>query len=504
MSAPGLTGRSALNFLASLVVYLLRLGAGFVVNPVIVNGLGTTGFGLWQVSQRLLTYVATAEGRASQALKWRVANRQHSSNLEENQDDIGAAVLIWLGFLPLVLLVGAPLAWFSPSFVKDLDPAWWPALKTACAVLVVRLALTGLAMIPESVLQGANLGYRTVWIRAGSELAAAVLSYAAVTLGWGLTGLAAALTVSVVLGGALHLRMAHRLLPWYGIRRPDRDRVRSFLSFSVWIFGWTFVNKVILFGDVVVLGWVIGADAVAVYSLTLYAAQTGMHLMAMLVSGAVPGIGALIGEGRLDKAAAVRGELWLLAWFFMTVLGAVVLACNRSFVTLWVGELRYLGDPGNLLLVAMITQLVLIRLDAFIIDVTLQLREKVLLGLASAVLTAGFSALGGAMAGTEGLILGLMIGRLLLSWGFPRLVSRQLRIGAAPRFGGIIRPLAFSAAVGWGAHALGSGWRTDSWLLLAALASATVATAAAGAYLLGLDEARRAVIRTRFNALRSR
>ena len=60
-----------LNFVVSAVV-------GFIVNPLLLGALGPLLFGVWKSLQRYLDFATVADGRASQALKWIVANRSSS------------------------------------------------------------------------------------------------------------------------------------------------------------------------------------------------------------------------------------------------------------------------------------------------------------------------------------------------------------------------------------------------------------------------------------------
>ena len=86
-----LTRRASLNSVAAALVYVSRLLVGFVVNPILVAGLGSYAYGVWQVLGRLMGYMSAAGGRPSQALKWSIANRQLSSEIDEKRRQVGRA-----------------------------------------------------------------------------------------------------------------------------------------------------------------------------------------------------------------------------------------------------------------------------------------------------------------------------------------------------------------------------------------------------------------------------
>src|SRR5881398_1692493 len=74
--SPTLTRRASLNALQSLLDYGARLGVGLLVTPIVVAGLGRSLFGVWEMLNRLVSYMSAADGRPTEALRLIVANRQ--------------------------------------------------------------------------------------------------------------------------------------------------------------------------------------------------------------------------------------------------------------------------------------------------------------------------------------------------------------------------------------------------------------------------------------------
>ena len=88
---------------------------------------------------------------------------------------VGAALVVWLLFLPAVLGVGMLLAWLAPA-ATDAAPTERSGVRAAAALLVVGFALLGLATIPEAVLRGMNLGYRRMGVQAAIVVAGAMVA----------------------------------------------------------------------------------------------------------------------------------------------------------------------------------------------------------------------------------------------------------------------------------------------------------------------------------------
>jgi O-antigen/teichoic acid export membrane protein len=193
---------------------------------------------------------------------------------------------------------------------------------------------------------------------------------------------------------------------------------------------------------VVLLGIFDSAELVTRYSLTRYIPETIIGIIAIVVFAITPGLGGIIGKGELDKANRVRNEIMILTWFIVTVVGSTTLLWNRSFVDIWVGKEYYAGTISNLLIIIMVSQFVFIRNDANIIDLTLDLKQKVLMGLVSAALSAGLSLvlLESFKMGIVGLTIGFICGQAILSLGYPYLIGRFLQVTPTSQLKGVIRP----------------------------------------------------------------
>jgi O-antigen/teichoic acid export membrane protein len=194
--------------------------------------------------------------------------------------------------------------------------------------------------------------------------------------------------------------------------------------------------------DVIVLGIVKSVEAVTSYTVTKYAPETLISIIAIIVFGIAPGLGGIIGTGDLEKAAKLRGEIMSLTWLIVTTLGASVILWNRAFITLWVGAKQYAGDLATLMVVLVVTQFILIRNDSNVIDLTLNLKKKVVWGLIAVTisLVGSIGMMYYLQWGIFGLCLGLIFGRLIMSIGYPIMVGRFLKIPLSEQLKGALRP----------------------------------------------------------------
>ena len=503
-SDQGLTKKASLNAFASALDYGARLVVGFFVTPILVGGLGDFLFGTWQVLLRLTMSISPASGRATQALKWILASEKTSSDYDAKRRYVGSAIVVWALFLPIMLVLGVILVWFLPSWIRT-PPGYVALVRVAAAVLVANLVAYSLASLPQSVLEGENLGYKRMGLSAILVFVGGGLTCLAIFLKTGIVGVAVASLATTIMTGAFFLLVVRSYAPWFGIARPGYDAVKKFFGLSGWFLCWHLIMNLMTAGDVVLLGMLKSVESVTTYTLIKYAPETLIAIVEIMVFGMGPGLGSIIGSGDLRKAARVRGEAMQLTWLVTTTIGATLLFWNSAFVARWVGTEYHLGPFVTLLIMVVVFQFVLIRNDAHFIDLTLRLRNKVLLGGASVTVSLSLAALlvGYFKLGIAGLCLGLMAGRLILSTGYPILIGRFFGVPLSSQLRSVLRPGLVAIALFGLASRLekltaGGSWILHpGWFLLALYMGTTLAAVIPVAFYCGLsaDQRRQIILR---------
>lgn len=500
-----LTKKASLNATASILDYGARLVVGFIINPLLVRGLGDFGYGIWQVLGRLIGYVTPASGRPTQALKWTVANQQSSEDYQEKRSQVGSALAVWLLFLPLFVPLGLILAWFSPIWLNA-PTEFYTTIRLAAVLLLVNLMITDLAEIPRSVLTGENLGYKRMGLSAFLSILSGGLTVLALNLNGGLVGVALATLASTAVTGIFFWKVTHTYVKWFGIAKPVWKEVRQFFRLSFWFQLWNLVMTLMRASDVVLLGILGSAELVTSYSLTKYVPETIISVISLVVVGVAPGLGGIIGTGNLQKAMKVRNEIMSLTWLIVTVAGATILLWNQSFIKLWVGA-KYNAEPiTTLAIILLVTQLVLIRNDATVLNLTLDLRNKVLIGFISVTLSIVAA---GVMVevfdrGIVGLCLGFFGGRLVLSIAYPWSVGRFLGMPFSTQVRGILRPTLVLTGLFSSAFYLSSFLKATTWLELILFVSITSVVFLLIAVFIGLSTGQRQQITQRFREILSK
>lgn len=468
------TRRNVVVFYLNFVVIAV---VGLVVNPLLLGALGPVMFGIWKSLQRYLDFATIADGRASQALKWIVASRATLGDAERRRD-IGAAIIVWLRWLPATVIVAIGVTAALPLLIKGIPPDVMTMVYWAAGFLALNTVLAGFLFIPDAVLAGINQGYKSmlvttlVFVISNGALLAASVS------GWPLWSLAVIVLSTGVGNAALTLLVARRSVTWWGVSRPTAPDLRRVLGYSAWTLGSVVVDKLLLASELIVISVAVGAVTVAQYTFTTYVTQFVLALALVTASGFTPLLGSLLGASEFT-AAAERARSARHLVIGVTVLGSgAVLAFNGAFVTLWAGADQYLGTTVNALLAVCGMQQALIRMDGQVLDVTMRIGTKVVVGLLSSI--------GGIVAGITGYavthdltvsLIAVILLRLIGNVAYPVLVARaipgssvpvrtlllavillggSLAIGAVTHGGGA--PILAGFIVLWAVLAVGTAW----------------------------------------------
>lgn len=487
-SAKSLSKKASLNAIAAGLDFSARLIVGLVLQPLLVGGLGNELYGAWKVLGRMTGYVSAAGGRPTQALKWTIASHQSSSDFEEKRRRVATAVVVWMMYLPLLALVGGLAAWFIPVVLNMPLALTW-TVRLAAAILIGRTVLSGLVTIPRAVMRGENLEYKRMGLSTLLVFVGGGLMALAVFLDSGLVGVAMAYLASTLLTGALFLYVVRTNVPWFGLAKPSWQAIRRFCGLSWWFLIGRIVRQLMIASDVILLGVFGSLELVTAYSLTKYVAERLINSVSIVTGGAMPGLGGIIGAEDYEKAKRVRSEIMLLTWLIAAILGSTILLWNQDFVSLWVGP-QYAGSSlAILLILLMAIQLALIRVDAKIIDLTLDLSRKTIFGAVSAVIALLLAGVLVAYfnAGIPGLCAGFIVGRLLLSFGYPLMAGRRLGVPPSGQAVAAVRPAITMAVLFSVIWILNTWCIADTWFELVTYASVTFVTGSVFALFVGLS-----------------
>lgn len=400
------------NAAANHVYFLTNALVGLVVNPLLVMFLGPAAFGSWKACQRLFELAVASDGGSAQAIKWLIAHREKDA--AASQRSIGAALTIWLRFLPMNLVIALAIAVAIPAMITGLDGTQSELFWQASVILAANAILLGLVNLPLAALIGSNKGYIGLLPRSGLVILTNVGVVICAMSGFGLPGMALTMLVTIILSALLCWILARRNVPNFGIRRPLRSEVRQMWTMSKGSMVLTYAQRLLLASEVILLGILVGAGAITAYVFTAYAAQFVLAALQMTTSAMMPSLTKALGSGNLadaDRLAQISQRL--------TIVTAIAAACallvfNPSFVLVWAGPEHYLGHDANALIVLLMLQLAIFRTQNQGDEARLRTVEAAAHMALCAVAGIGAAMLCWAIRpSVEALFLGLLLGRVV-------------------------------------------------------------------------------------------
>ena len=418
--------RAYLNTVSSVIDYTANRLTGLFVNPFIIAGLGTSMFGIWQMLGQLTGYVNVADARSSQVLKWTVAQKKDVATPEELRSDAGAAFIVLLFVVPVILIGGGVIAWYAP-FITHAEKAHYNLIRITCSLMIFSVLVFKFFELFEAILRGMNLSFKRMGFRAGIVIIGGGLKVLAITMGYGLTGLAAVHLVDTLLIGLSYYFVVKRNVEWFGFRKPKRSNVFRFGKLSIWYLADAGANVVNTNSDKLLLGIVMGPVTVTYYTLTKFIPVALEGLINRLILGTMPGIGKLLGLKEYDKINEVRKKINNVTLMLTTAFGATIIIFNHSFLNAWVGKEHFAGHLANVLIMIYAIQDTFVKNDACIISATLDIKRKVFLALISGALFAGLGIILVNEMGIAGLCLSLIISRLFLFIGQRKILNNIVK-----------------------------------------------------------------------------
>lgn len=418
-----------LNALSGYLNFAITSCLVFFISPFLIKYLGDSVFGLWKNIQKILTFASIADGKSTQALKWIVANDESNINFKVKQQAIGSALRIWFYFLPFVLIIIILLVYTLPTLIKGVDTSLHSVLYQTGFILGANILLNPLLKIPDAILVGTNNGYKSNFIQIFGSIISNLLMLLSSSLGYGLIGLSFTVLIVTILNALLIFWICKKNVLWLGIQKPSKNQVKDFFKFSFWVFLWSFVMKLILASEVILIGFLISSEMVTNYVFSAYLIQLVISIALLTGSSITPVLGNLIGSNKTKSSKAIVVTLREIINLMVLYFGSIVILINKDFVSLWMGESYYLGTYSNILIVFTMTFLILARIEGQIQDLSLNIRKKVISGILFSALSFAFAFFGFYLfENLEGIFLGLLIGRIMMYFSFSHMVNRFIQL----------------------------------------------------------------------------
>ena len=332
------------RFIGGLSLGYIQMAAtivtGLWMTPFLLRQLGSHDYGLWILGTQVLTYLALMDLGVVALIPREIAAAagRAGTDRSELQSLVGQTGKLVLWQLPAVVIAGAIVIWLMPSE--------WVALRWPMAFVVLTFVATFPLRIFAALLQGLqDLTFLGV-VQFSSWGAGVAVTFLAAFMGLGLFALALGWITTQIVTVAFGWRRLTQVFPDVlpaALPVLSLSTARQQLSRGAWI-SVNQIAQVLLVGtDLVVVGKLLGPEAVVPFACTGRLANMLANQPQMFMQMALPALSSLRASAPREQLFDVAKSMAQVMLLLSGAIVAVVLVVNGPFVTWWVGESRFGG-----------------------------------------------------------------------------------------------------------------------------------------------------------------
>jgi len=379
--------------------------------------LGAVQFGIWQIIRQLTCYMVMADIRSATTLKWIVSKNRTTAPANELRQAVTTSFVSSIAILPLYSLGGIVIVWMAPH-LSNAEPAYYTSVRIASALLVLSFILTQILFLFESVLTGMNLSYKAMGVNPFATILGGLLMAGALTLGFGLPGLAASSVIVSLVTGLLMIRIVFAHVPWFGFARTSCQDVLSFTKLTGWFMASKIVQTLNTSSDVILLGYFASPAFVTAYVMSRYLMASLANFITSAFNATVPGLNRLVGEKRFDLISEARSQIITYLWVSLTAIGGTICLWNRPFISIWTSPDYFAGQIETFLIVMIAILNAVLSVDSSIMFMALEARKNFITASVAVFLVISLACLTIPLYQTLGLLISLFFGNVVMAIGY--------------------------------------------------------------------------------------
>lgn len=419
-----LARKTLLNSISMYLDYAAKIIVTIVLAPILISTLGVSVYGAWQLILKYKEPLGALDGRPSEALKWIFIN-EGTNDHEESNRIFTSSLIVWLCFMPL-FIGGAFAVYFLLSRTQDGHELHNYTLGFVIFFVALSVILSTIKSFFGGVLYGTNQTYRGMFVMTFATVVAAILIIWFAYNGASLVLIAGLFCIVPLLGAILSFYIVRKHVPWLSLTAISTKDVKRVFGVSVWYTVWTFLESLMVTLDFIAIGFYVGAEFIANYSVSIYGVQTITGLVLIFIGALIPSFKALIQKGNSSDVRKIRNEYLAFSCMIAVPICAFIILFNESIVSVWVGNGFYVGDLLNGVVAISVFILLLCRTEAMVFNIALDLKKKVKAGVYSCLIFLFLVLLLANEFGAIGICVSAVVSRLYLYFVYSNFVSSEL------------------------------------------------------------------------------
>ena len=335
-------GSLARNVLSHWIGIPITVAYGLIITPIIVRALDTEMYGVWSFLNGLLMYSDLLYVGLGSALIKYVA--EHRANKDEAGMNRLFSVVFGIYGVIGIVCCGVMIA------ISGLVPYWFAqplsgeaarAASATCVLLGVQLFFVFISSAFGGLISGHDRFDLVNFVTIATVAMRFITTPVILQTGDDPLVRLAVLTSSITAVQTLALAaVAYRLVPHLSLRlvRWRIDELRMLYGFGIPTFFITFAARIVSFSDTTIIGIMLGASAVAIYTLPVQLMEYARTPVGGFTRVLLPGLTTLTTRGDLAALRKAYLSATRIATFLQGWVGAIVLAIGPAFLNRWVGD----------------------------------------------------------------------------------------------------------------------------------------------------------------------
>jgi O-antigen/teichoic acid export membrane protein len=279
----------AQNVSTRYLAYIVDAVLGLVMLPFNLAHLGMAAYGLWVLTTSITVYFSMLDLGYGGALVRFVAQYRARRDRQSLNEVLSTLSLVYSSIGALTYLVVLAIA-FNLDLIARLTPAEAATSRTLLLIVGANVALRFVFGVYGGVIVGFQRYHLNNLTSIATSIAVAAANVAVLLSGYGVVALVAATTAVRLLALLVYRLNAYRVFPGLSInwRLFRLERLREVSGFSVFMFALDAAYKMNYSTDVLVIGALIGAPAVALWAPAQRLAEVTLRLSNQLSESLFP------------------------------------------------------------------------------------------------------------------------------------------------------------------------------------------------------------------------
>lgn len=318
----------------NLIGSIIPIAMSLVTVPIYLKLVGPDRYGVLAIAWLLLGYFGLFDLGLGRATSFRIAALQDAPPTAR-ADTFWAALVVNVG----MGVVGGAALWLAASLffskIFKVDEALRPEIMAAVPMLAASVPIATLTGVLSGALQGRQKFLQTNIVSVTSTSLFQLLPLSIAWLhGPNLMLLLAGALAARALSVAVLAYLCHREITAGHPRRLERQEISTLLRYGGWVTMTSIFGPMLLIVDRFMIGAVLGAVAVTIYTVPISLAQRMAILPSALTTALFPRMSAA--DSQQQQALGERATRTLAALLGLPFLGTIFVI--EPFLRIWVGS----------------------------------------------------------------------------------------------------------------------------------------------------------------------